>query len=336
MRARLAVMLAAATLLAACNVETPAPPANATGYAALVASVPLSVVACEPQLWCIAAGTNPTATSTTATIEVSPGGHGRWARVAVPALPGVVFDTASCWTSGCLIGGSDPSGAVAVLVNPARRVSSIAPPVPGEAIEALDCPWPGSCIALVATGTGTLAATTTDSGSSWTTAGALPASLTAAASLACTSREVCVAVGAGSNGAAAARTVDGGTRWHPVAVPAELPVLTAIACTPLASCVAVGRSRDGAIVLEGRAGGGAMTAEPAPVANAQAVACTPASTCVIGGGTTGDGELVVLSPAGVAKALTTSFVGLPILDVACASSAKCAAVTAASTVSIAP
>jgi hypothetical protein len=302
-----------------------------------VPSVPLSVAACEPLTWCIAAGTNPTAITHTSAIEVSVGGRGRWGHVAVPPLPGVTLSAAACWTSGCLLGGQGPSGAVDLIVDPKGRVAALAGQLPGNGVTALSCPEAGRCIALVTATTETLVLATSTSGATWRELSVLPSAITAGAALACATTTVCVALGTGLHGATASRTTDGGVHWSLGARPGGLQVFTSAACASTSWCLATARVAHGSTELLQSVNGGASWApRTTSVSAPSAIACFETTTCLVGGGTGSGGELVALPATGNARVLSLAYVPEPIVAVACASGTKCIAITEASTVSIVP
>ncbi len=336
MRARVVLSLVFATLLCAgCTETRPAPPADATGSPAAVATVSLAVSACEPKGWCVGAGANPTAASASAALEISHGGRERWVTGAIPELPGTTLQSAACWSSGCLLGGGAPSGAVLVLVDPTHRVASRIAAPPGASVEALACPGPGRCLALVGTSSSTLVDATTTSGASWSRRGQLPAGLATASSLACTTALACVAAGTGVRGGAIAVTADGGARWREVGIPAVVSIVTSVACATGLGCFATARQHDGVATLLASADGtsGWRLAVP-PIPGAAAVACAP-QVCVLGGGST-VGELAARSPGGPWRGLRLAYVPLPLVALGCATALRCVGVTPSSTVSIRP
>lgn len=331
-----AAVLAAAVALSACNVDKPPPPPNGTGRAALVPTVPLSVAACEPHVWCIAAGTNPSSTTHTSAIELSAGGRGRWGYVSSPPLPGVILSAAACWTSGCLLGGQGPSGAVDLIVDPTAHVSSLAGSIPGSDVTALACPAPGRCLALVASAADTLVDSTTDSGATWRELAALPSAISAGSTLACATTSACVALGAGIHGATAARTTDGGVHWSLAARPGGLQVFTSVACASTTWCLATVHVSHGPMeLLQSVNGGASWTPRPTAVAGPDAVACVP-TTCLVGGGSSSGGQLASIREGHAERLLSLAYVPEQIVAVACASAAKCVAVTEGSTVSVVP
>jgi hypothetical protein len=331
------ILVAAAVLSACATTTTTTPTANGTDTAAISATVPLSVAACEPLNWCIAAGTNPTATTQTSALEVSHGGHGVWARGAIPPLPGVSLLAAGCWDSGCLLGGQGPGGAITVIVNPAHRDASVAGPIPGEAVTSIDCTAPGRCLALVTASTVTVVLLTTTSGVSWKRLSVLPAVLAAGASITCAGPRLCVAVGAGPRGAEAARSIDGGATWRVTARPGGLGVLIDASCAISLWCVATARGPGGVLqLLQSLTGGASWSQRSSTVTSPDAVLCLSANVCLVGGGGPNGGALELLKERNVGRALTLDYVGLPIVAIGCAGTTRCAAVTTAGTVSFVP
>jgi hypothetical protein len=333
------VALLASVLLAACTSSTATPPQpDGTGSPTINPAVSLTTVACEPLQWCIAAGSNPSASTDPVAIEVSKGGHHAWVPAAAPQLVGVTFSSSACWSSGCLVGGSGPSGTVLLLVNPQNRVSSqIAARPPGSGIAALDCVGPGHCVALVTATTSTAVFETTDSGTSWTALSALPPALSVGTALSCATPRWCVAVGAGPVGASVAFSVDGAHHWRLASRPAGLQVLTSVSCGRNLQCLATARVVAGTTeLLESATGGRSWVVRPSLVETPTDVDCTIVPQCVVGGSANGAGALSSMLRMRHALSLSLAYVPDPILAVACASASRCAAVTQASTVGFVP
>jgi hypothetical protein len=329
------VAVLAGTLLAACGTTATAPPPDGIGYGAIASSVTLSTLACEPLAWCVAAGTNPTASSSTASVEVSAGGHGVWAPASTPPLPGTTLDAAGCWASGCLLGGAGPSGSVVVIVNPAHKAASTtATHPPGSGIAAIACTGPGRCLALVTSTTSTTVFSTADSGAVWTPRSTLPATLAVATSASCPNPSDCVAVGTGPHGASAARSVDGGVRWQLAALPKGLETFTSATCGSQHWCLATARRANGtAVLLRSTDGGVAWSPTVSPLPGVAAVTCVQMPTCVAAGGGSSGGAITSSLRSPHPKALTLAYVPDAIVAIACATPTKCAAITPASTVS---
>jgi hypothetical protein len=329
----------AAVALAGCGTtSTTGSAPDGSGSPAIEPSVALAVLACEPLAWCVAGGANPTASGVSAAIEVSAGGRARWGPVATPPLPGGTLTAAACWTSGCLLGGSDATGTVLVLVNPARKVATQTSAHPaGSGIGALACTAPGRCLALVTATQGTSVDRTTDSGGTWSPLGQLPPALQVATALSCANGADCVAAGSGPDGATAARSVDGGRRWAVVGVPRGFATFTSVTCTTARWCLAVVRRANGTTeVLRSTTGGRSWAPTTTTVATPLAVTCAAVPTCVVAGGGTAGGAISTGVRAKSEHALTLAFVPDPVIGVACATPAKCAAITPASTVSFVP
>jgi hypothetical protein len=328
------VVVCAAALLAGCGTASSSPPPpDGVGYAAVAPAVTLSVLACEPLAWCVAAGTNPTATSRAASIEVSAGGRGRWAPAATPPITSATLSAAACWSSGCLLGGADAGGSLLLLVNPAHKVASqTSSRPPGSGIAALSCTGPGRCLALVTGASSTSVFETTNSGGSWTMRGLLPPSLVAT-SLTCANPSDCVAAGAGPNGAAAARSVDGGARWSVASAPHGFSTFTSVSCASSLFCLGTAREPTGASeVVESTDGGQTWPVSAVGPDSPATSTCVLVPTCVVGGGS-GSGAITTGIRTTTAQQLTLAYVPDPVISVACATPVKCAAITPASTVS---
>jgi hypothetical protein len=332
------VLVLAGTLLAACGTTGTAPPPDGTGFGAIDSTVTLSALACEPLAWCIAAGSDPTTSSGTASIEVSAGGRGVWAPAATPSLLGATLDAAGCWSSGCLVGGAGPSGTVALIVNPAHKASSTTTTrPPGTGIAALACTGPGRCLALVTSTTATAVFSTTNSGATWSQRATLPTALEVATSASCANPSDCVAVGTGPDGASAARSVDGGVQWRLAVLPKGLETFTSSTCGSQHWCLATARRADQtAVLLRSTDGGLAWSPTTSPLPGVAAVTCVLVPTCVAAGGGTSGGAITSGLRTRSPTALTLAYVPDPIVAVACATPAKCTAITPASTVSFVP
>jgi hypothetical protein len=329
-------VLVAGTILAACGTTSSAPPPDGMGTPSLNAGVTLSSVACEPLGWCIAVGSNPTATTAGASIEVSKGGRSGWHPVAVPPLTGVTLTAASCWSSGCLVGGTAPGGGVLLLVNPTRMVSSthVSHP-PGLGIAALDCTGAGKCLALVTTTTTTAVFETTDSAATWHQLSTLPDPLAVGTALSCSTAASCVTVGFGPGGAAAATTADGGRHWALASRPGGFQVLTSVGCGRTLQCLATARVTAGGMqLLRSVNGGRSWITIATSVTSPGAVECSTDPTCLVGGGGSSGGEISSIVALKHERPRSLAYVPDPVVSVACATPTRCVAVTQASTVSL--
>jgi len=328
------VAVLAATLLAGCGTAAAPPPPDGMGYQAIAAQVALSALACEARAWCVAAGTSTTTTGA-ASIEVSAGGRAKWAPAATPPLPGATLTAAGCWSSGCLLGGSDPSGSIIVIVNPKHKVASTtASHPPGSGIAAIACTGPGRCLALVTATITTAVFRTVDSGASWSSLATLPAALAVATAASCANPADCVAAGTGPSGAAAAHSSDGGARWELSTTPHGLQTFTSVTCPSARWCLATARRANGtSVLLRSTDGGAAWRAVPSPVPSPAAVACTNVPLCVVTGGSAGSGAITADVRSHRPRHLTLAYVPDPVVGVACATPIKCVAITPASTVS---
>jgi hypothetical protein len=196
-------------------------------------------------------------------VEVSTDRGASW---SAHPLPGGVRLTAplACPTpTTCVGAGIVPSAAgpdqAEVVVTSDGGSSWAEHPLPAGVarVTALACPAVSTCIGAASAGTPSTAAattsqptitvTSTDAGSSWSTA-ALPSPVTPTANgLACSSPADCVLVGATAAGAAgssatttaaALTTSDGGAQWAAAAVPHGLGPIRAVSCARRGGCVA--------------------------------------------------------------------------------------------------
>ncbi len=352
-----ALALGGCVLAGCATTSTPPAPVAPDGTGSPVAnpSVTMSTVACESLGWCVAAGTDPSGATSSTGIEVSLGGRSSWISAKAPALTGTTLASASCWSSGCLIGGSGPTGAVVVLVDPSAAVAALrASPPPGDDVSALSCVAAESCLALVTGLTSTSLYRTSNAGGTWQEVAALPATLSVGTGLSCVSAIQCVAVGTGPSGGVAAVTSTGGTAWALAAQPSGLVAYTAVSCALPTTCLATAQlnatqsvllaSRDlGANWLEQATGVDA----PAAVSCAAVTVVTtvtkgltvttvrkPGTSCVVGGSAEdASGSIDHLQDLVSGATLTLAYVPNPVIGVACATPTRCAGVTPSSTVS---
>lgn len=314
-----ATVALAAIALGACGTNVPSP--RAIGRPSIGISVPLTNVACTTSNSCIAVGTSNT--------DVGPSSVGQyrkpsgaWAPIAVPSAPSSSLASSSCWRSACVFVGAQPSGDLAWLYDQTRHtVTSIAAPIGGRGIEAIDCTSSGSCWFIDAGRDGTARLFSADPSANSSLV-APPAPMTwvgpdHVSALACGSKFLClVAVINSAHEAVIAATVDGGATWLPQrALPPTWTALTSLNCKAR-SCVALVATTGGVRIARTRNLGTTWKTVAVPDL-ATSMACAALTVCVVGGVRATSQPLLARYRNHVVTTVRTQYVPTPISDVAC-------------------
>jgi hypothetical protein len=191
-------LIAGGLILAACG-STATTTQSVTGDPSLAISVPLQVAACEPTGPCYALGTTGLDSDPTSAAQATIDGKS-WSNVSTPRAPSTIVTSASCWSGGCLVGGSSAHGDV--VWRNSSNTSMIATNTPnyGLGISAISCYAAKSCAVVDSTSDGTVRVTyTTDGGSTWSSSQAVgPLNGASATSISCIDHDHCV-IGHGSS-----------------------------------------------------------------------------------------------------------------------------------------
>jgi hypothetical protein len=177
------------------------------GEPTLSLAVPIMASACTLSDTCIVLGSS-SGTGTGATLgEVAH--QSIWQTLSLPDSKTATFQGSSCWKNGCFIFGSTIDGDLLWRFNAkSNAVTSLTPPTPSPAVEAVSCFAVKSCSVIDMGGRSSAPQfySTSDAGTTWSTPISIPFDATG---LACTSLERCVA----TSSSAAWRTFDGGSSW---------------------------------------------------------------------------------------------------------------------------
>lgn len=331
---RAIAVLTSALVLAGCNSGTSAV-AHVTGVPSIGIAVPLHKVACTTSNSCIALGTTGSQLVPTSVGEYRQS-NGRWSVLNVPEAPSSLITSVSCWKTGCLIGGIQPSGSLVWAYNASSQsVTTQNVPPTSQGVRGLDCFITDACAAVVSvtstngsTGTAnnlSAISFTSDGGVTWTTPTPLPWTLgETVKGVACTDALNCmVSAESGAGTLDLEVTHDAGLTWIARPTPPAWVSLSSLHCVKL-KCVAIATTATSSFFVRSATFARLWRAIALPV-RANALACTTLTTCVIvGENATGDPWLATLSNSSyVASRLR--YVPSALVDVACGTK-TCAAI----------
>ncbi|MGH9020506.1 MAG: hypothetical protein ACRDV0_05750, partial [Acidimicrobiales bacterium] len=138
----LALILVAGLALAGCATVTAA---RVTGYPSTSINVPLAQVACTLHDACVAVGTSLLSTGPTSTAEYRRT-NGSWVALRAPVAPTSSISAVACARSRCLFGGTSSAGdLVWLFTSSPPRLTALAPPPDGIAVEAISCVGASTC-----------------------------------------------------------------------------------------------------------------------------------------------------------------------------------------------
>ena len=330
-----AVAVVAAVALAACGTTVASVP-PVVGVPAISISVPLETVACTAKDSCVAVGTLTGSVGPPTIGEYRTAG-GRWVRIAVPPTPSAVITTSSCWSTVCLLAGSEPRGDLLWRYDAATHsVAAATAPGPALGVSVVTCYAELSC-AMVDTGrTGTPQfLLTADGGSTWTPPTAMGwAGGESVTGLACSTAYTCVASATSSSGPLKfAVTRDRGATWTLNPTPSAWTSLRSLSCWGR-RCVALATTATRTRLVRTTSFGRSWTSVSLDY-SANALACTTTVTCVVGGQKDALTPWVALVRHGVVIAVALRYVPTPVIDVACGTKV-CAAIGVTTLLALAP
>jgi hypothetical protein len=321
----LAVILLAGALLAGCGARVVARP-QASGVPSLSLAVPLRTVACTTSDACLALGTSGSATGPPSVAEdrLTAGG---WRALATPDAVSTLLTSSSCWSDGCLVGGSQPARDVTWRYSAARRQLILASsPAGGRGVLALSCYAAASCAMFDSSGvTGAARISfSTDGGGTWSTPLAAPWSTgESVTALACTDGLDCLAAQTNAVGAAVLEaTHDAGATWSPAATQTGWRTVTSLKCQAV-RCEALAFTFTGPEVIRTSDFGRAWRTQRL-LGQAAALSCVSYARCVVVG-QDGPSAWAARLATRSATALSLRYVPSPLLEVACGTKV-CAAI----------
>ena len=329
------VITVAALALSACTTSQSIT-TSVRGTPSISVSVPLQTVACTTSNSCLAVGTSATGVGPSAVGEYQ-ATNGKWSVVAVPPASSSQIAVASCWRTGCLLGGSQPSGDLLWRYNEtSHTLVVVSPPAQGLGVSALSCAAALSCAVVDSSSNGQARlAFTSDGGSTWTTPVAVAWTTgDVVTSLACTTPSDC-ALSATTPGHLAQLEVtsDGGSTWRARSTPSSWTSLMSLRCV-LRQCV--GLTTTAAQTNLVRSSNFTRTWRSVSLAaTANAVACTSMNRCVLVGQTSSQRPWVATVRRDIVTTSRLQYVPSPLLDVACGAT-QCAAIGVTTVLSIRP
>jgi len=315
----LSLVTVAAIALAGCNTSNTATATRVTGIPSIGISVPLHTVACTPSDSCIALGTTGAQLVPTSVAEYRQG-NGNWSSLDVPAAPSAVITSASCWKTGCLVGGIQPSGSLIWAYSASSQsMSARDAPSTSQGVRALDCFTDGSCAAVVSVASTNVSAIafTGDGGATWSHAAPIPWTLgETVKSVSCTDGNDCMVSAVSGAGTLDVRvTHDAGLTWIARVTPTSWQALTSLHCSHR-KCVGLATTDRTSVVARTSSFGRLWSATTLPV-KANALACTTITKCVIGGQTSSNGPWLATLTGTTYVVSPLRYVPSPVLDVAC-------------------
>ncbi len=223
------------------------------------AAAQLVSVSCPTAADCWAVG-NLDGSATAPLVVATTDGGQRWRRQTVrvapsPATVGAtglatlsLTDVSCADARHCMAAGAVtvplPGGAVAVTADGGRSWGAELGPPGDNALVAVHCSGPATCIVVAVAGAAYFSATTDDGGATWQRGADLPPGFGQATGIDCTAALDCLVAGAtqttaGHGTGAVAATTDGGTTLALASVPPGTGILHAVSCSG-PSCLAVG------------------------------------------------------------------------------------------------
>ncbi len=340
----LVVLCGSALVLAGCNSTTSAV-ARVTGVPSISISVPLHKVSCTSSNSCIALGTTGSELVPTSVGEYRQS-SGAWSSLNVPSAPSSLITSTSCWKTGCLIGGIQPSGTLLWAYNASSQSVSVqGQPAPSEGVRALDCFATSSCAAIVnVTSTNGSANTsaslsaisfTSDGGVTWSTPTPLAWTLAETVKdVSCSEALTCmVSAVSGAGTLDVEVTHDAGVTWTARTTPSTWLGLGSLHCTGT-SCVGLADTTTTSLVVRTSTFGRLWRTIALPV-KANALACTTRKSCVVVGENTSGGAWLATLSGSSYVVHPLRYVPSPLVDVACGS-ATCAAIGVSTLLTLRP
>ena len=332
----LVVAGACAVVLASCGTARVATP-HVIGTPSSSIDVPLANVACTTSGSCIAAGGDDSSAAPSSVVEVRHA-NGTWSALTTPDTLSQSITSASCWSDGCLVGGTQSSlDSIWSYLQRGESLIVATAPHAGRGVSTIDCFADATCAVVDTTGiTGSSRlAFTSDAATTWS----VPTPLTwtvgdAVTALSCTDELNClVAAATSSHHVILEATHDGGITWTARTVPSTWWTLTSLTCEKL-NCVALVNTSTSSLVARTTTFGRVWRS--AALANtASSLACARLSRCVVAGTTPSQGPWLATLKGLRATTVALKYVPSPLIDAACGVKV-CAAVAASTVLSFSP
>ena len=330
------VALTAALMLAGCGSAPRGGAPRVVGIPSLSILVPLSTVGCTGSDSCVALGGDGSDVAPSTLGEVRHA-DGSWRPLGLPAVQAGVVSSSSCWSSGCLIAGSQSSGDLLWLYDATTRsVTPKAAPAAGQSVSSLSCFGVLSCALIDTKGitSGSRLSFSDDGGATWAAPVPIPWSQgSAPSSLSCTDGLDCLAVAAPGGLLTVEVTHDAGTAWTELAVPASWTTLTSLTCVAL-RCAALATTSTQSLVVRTRNFGTTWTEKPLP-AQASALACATLTHCVAVGQKADKAAWLATLHNSRATTDSLEYVPTPLVDVSCGTKI-CAAISVSTVLALKP
>ena len=326
-----------AVVLAGCGSAKVVVGPHLTGTPSLSIDVALQSVACTTSGTCVAAGANGSPVAPSAVVQVSRA-NGDWSAPSVPSTLVNSISSAACWSSACLVGGTQLSGDTLWLVSPRTMTVTTSPtPHAGKGVSALSCFAASTCAVVDTTGiTGDARLSfTSDAGTTWTTPESMSwttgVSVTA---LSCTDTMNCLVAATNSSRQALLEvTHDGGMTWAVRTVPSTWISVNSLTCVAL-RCVGLVTTAAQSLVERtstfARVWKGVALSE-----QANDVACARLSRCTVVAQTANQAPWLATLQGNHVTSVALKYVPSPLLGVACGVKV-CSAIAASTVVSLRP
>jgi photosystem II stability/assembly factor-like uncharacterized protein len=300
---------------------------------------PLAGVTCLSTKVCEAVGQNSSATATKAAAIGTANGGKTW--TVQPLVSGIGLTAVACGSASACesVGTNGVTAAILGTRNGGRtwarqRIPSSIPPL--ARLTAVACPSAAVCEAGGVGVSGTpVALGTANGGMTWVDQSKkLPSGTGPFAGISCPSVTVCEAVGSANGLGFIIRTANAGKTWTFQFLNFQATAVNDVACTSATVCTALGENGNTTLVLQTTNAGKAWKAKPiTPVEFPTGLACATATVCEATGfrfSNASQGDVGVI--VGTANGWKTSArQTLPpgtteLIDVACPSTRRCAAV----------
>lgn len=260
-----------------------------------------------------------------------------WTALAVPATQSGSFSSASCWSDGCLIGGSQLTGDLLWAYNATdHSVVPTAHPSGGQAVGAVSCFADSACAVIDTTGArgGSRLSFTNDGGAVWSGSAPMAWAGVAVSALSCSDALDCLAAtSTPSSQVLVEVTHDGGVTWSARHVPPQWTTLSSLTCTQL-RCNALATTATGSLLVRTHTFG-RVWSKIALAHHAGALACAALTTCVVAGEIDSHTPWLASLHGASIVSVALKYVPSPLTDVACGPKV-CAAVGASTVVALRP